>query len=113
MGSTPYYRYSSARELFEQKQYTQAADILREMLDGLDGDSVLHGTTEARLLLGRAYYHSAQLGRAEEVVRDLLIDVPHEPYAQLLLGRILQRTGRSDAAKGHLKMAQLLGDYEV
>lgn len=113
MMSSTYYRYSTAKQLFEQKHYTQAADILRDLLDGLKDNEVLHATTDARLLLARSYYHSAQLGRAEDVVRDLLIDVPHEPYAQLLLGRILQRTGRPEAARGHLTMARLLGDYEV
>lgn len=108
--TTAYYRYSTAKQLFEAKQYARAAEILKEMLDETE---VLHGTTDARLLLARSYYHSAQLGRAEATVRDLLIDSPHEPYAQLLLGRILQRTGRREAAKGHLRMADLLGDYKA
>lgn len=113
MTTTAYYRYSTAKQLFDGKQYREAAEILSTMLEGLEGSDVLHPTTDARLLLARSYYHSAQLKRAEDTVRDLLIDSPHEPYAQLLLGRILQRTGRPEAAKGHLKMAKLLGDYEV
>ena len=105
-----YENYTTAQRLFGAHKYTQAAASLEQLLAG---DQPIHATTEARLLLARSYYHSAQLRRAEETVRDLLIDTPHEPYAQLLLGRILQRTGRRDAAKGHLRMAKLLGDYEV
>lgn len=108
--TTAYERFELAKRLFEGRKYVAAAMELEAMLDEVE---TLHPTIDARLLLARSYYHSAQLGRAESTVRDLLIDSPHEPYAQLLLGRILQRTGRPDAAKGHLKMAKLLGDYEV
>ena len=71
----------------------------------------LHGTTELRLLLARSYYHSAQLGRAERVTRAILADVPDDAYANLVLGRTLQRQGRHAEAKPHLAMAELLGGY--
>ncbi len=67
--------------------------------------------TELRLLLARAYFHSAQLGRAERVVRAVLADDPDEPYANLVLGRTLQRLGRHAEATPHLAMAELLGGY--
>jgi hypothetical protein len=37
--------------------------------------------------------------------------VPDDAYANLVLGRTLQRQGRHDEAKPHLAMAELLGGY--
>ena len=66
-----------------------------------------------RLLLARAYYHSAQLGRAETQLRVLVERDPVEHYARLMLGRTLQRQGRDDEAEPHLRLASALaGDFE-
>lgn len=62
-----------------------------------------------RLLLARAYYHSAQLGRAERELRALLELAPSDGYAHLLLGRTLQRRSRHDEAAPHLRLAEALG----
>ncbi|MEJ2871051.1 tetratricopeptide repeat protein [Actinomycetospora sp. OC33-EN08] len=62
-----------------------------------------------RTLLARAYYHSAQLRRAEEQARRLVADRPDDGYAQLLLGRSLQRQGRHDEASAPLRLAAALG----
>ena len=45
------------------------------------------------------------------MTRAILADVPDEAYANLLLGRTLQRQGRHAEAKPHLAMAELLGGY--
>lgn len=104
-------RYERARGLFEHGEYQAAAEALSSLVDDSALEPPLHGTTELRLLLARSYYHSAQLNRAERVVRAILADVPDEAYANLVLGRTLQRQGRHAEAKPHLAMAELLGGY--
>ncbi len=104
-------RYQRARGLFEHGEYQAAAEELSALVDASALEPPLHGTTELRLLLARSYYHSAQLGRAERVTRAILVDDPDEAYANLLLGRTLQRQGRAAEAKPHLAMAELLGGY--
>ncbi|GAA4404327.1 tetratricopeptide repeat protein [Fodinibacter luteus] len=104
-------RYERARGLFEHGEYQAAAEELSVLVDESALEPPLHGTTELRLLLARAYYHSAQLGRAEAVVRAVLVDDPDEAYANLVLGRTLQRLGRHGEARPHLAMAELLGGY--
>ncbi|HET8594553.1 MAG TPA: tetratricopeptide repeat protein, partial [Intrasporangium sp.] len=81
-------------------------------VDEVEDQELLHGTTELRLLLARAYYHSAQLARAEAVLVKLIEEAPTDAYAHLLLGRTLQRAGRHDEAKRPLALAEILGDYE-
>jgi predicted Zn-dependent protease len=69
-----------------------------------------------RLLLARAYFHSAQLRRAEEQLRWLIARDPSDHYAQFVLGRTLERQGRRDQALPHLRMAAVmrpLADYET
>ncbi|MET9469997.1 tetratricopeptide repeat protein [Streptomyces sp. NPDC006544] len=84
---------------FDAKEYAKAARVL------------LTVTAEApeqlapRLLLARAYYHSAQLSRAEHELRAVLERWPVEDYAHLVLGRTLERQGRASEAAPHLRMA--------
>ncbi len=104
-------RYQRARGLFEHGEFQAAATELSALVDASALAPPLHGTTELRLLLARSYYHSAQLNRAERVTRAILVDDPDEAYANLLLGRTLQRQGRSAEARPHLTMAELLGGY--
>lgn len=121
-----YERYERAKRAFEDARYTDAARELEELFTDLAAaradqeeahaspvDPVGHGTAEAHLLLARAYFHSAQLGRAESAARRVLVESPDDPYAHLLLGRTLQRAGRPDEAKGPLRLAELLGGYTV
>jgi predicted Zn-dependent protease len=58
-----------------------------------------------RLLLARAYYHSAQLHRAEEQLRWLIDRDPADHYAHFVLGRTLERLGKPGEALPHLRMA--------
>lgn len=124
--STPFsLRLASAQGLFERGDYLAAAPALADLVaeveqtrtadrenSSADG-AVLHASTDLRVLLARAYYHSAQLGRAEAVLRPLLDENPTDAYAHLLLGRTLQRAGRHDDAARPLALAQVLGDYDV
>jgi hypothetical protein len=122
-------RLSWAQGLFERGDHLAAATALAELVEELEqptggsripasdgaGDDepqILHGTTELRLLLARAYFHSAQFGRAEAVLLRIVEECPTDAYAHLLLGRTLQRAGRHEDAARPLALAEILGDYE-
>ncbi|WP_329200136.1 MULTISPECIES: tetratricopeptide repeat protein [unclassified Streptomyces] len=103
---TAYYGHGTAAErwargslFFDAKEYATAARVLATL------------TAEApeqlapRLLLARAYYHSAQLSRAELELRAILERWPVEDYAQLMLGRTPERQGRAAEAAPYLRLA--------
>lgn len=92
-------RWDRARLFFDAKEYRTAVRIL----SGLVAEHP--DQTAQRLLLARAYYHSAQLSRAETELRTILERDPVEHYARLMLGRTLERQGRPDEAAPHLRMA--------
>ncbi|MBT2443768.1 tetratricopeptide repeat protein [Streptomyces sp. ISL-36] len=92
-------RWDRAQLFFETKEYLTAARILR----GLVAEHP--DQTAQRLLLARAYYHSAQLARAEKELRAVLDRDPVEQYARLMLGRTLERQGRAAEAAPHLRLA--------
>jgi hypothetical protein len=104
---TPAERWERARLFFDAKDYAAAARVL----DGLVEE--VPEQTGPRLLLARAYYHSAQLRRAETELRVIVERDPVEHYARLMLGRTLERQGRQEEAKPHLRLASALaGDFE-
>jgi Flp pilus assembly protein TadD len=102
-------RWLRAQALFEERAFREAAVLLAELIE-TSGD-VGHELTDARLLLARSLFHSAQLDGTIRVANELLEHDPNEPYAHLLLGRALQRQGRRDEAQPHLRLAELLGGY--
>lgn len=100
-----YLQLSMAEHLFEEKKYTSAAHSLSDLLES-EPDNVA-----VRLLLARAYYHSAQLGRAEEQLTELVDRAPTDDYVRLLLARTLERQGRgAEAATQRRILAALTGD---
>ena len=102
-------RYARAHGLFDAGEYGAAATILAE-LAAETGDSLTSSDAVAvRLLLARAYYHSAQLRRAEAEVRAVLDADPANAYAHLLLGRTLERLSRHAEARGPLRLAAAMG----
>lgn len=101
--TAPDRRWDRATFHAELGQWIEAADVLADLV----ADEP-HATA-ARLLLARAYFHSAQLGRAEAQARELVTANPADGYAQLLLGRALARQSRHDEAAGPLKLAAALG----
>ncbi|MFF8289704.1 tetratricopeptide repeat protein [Streptomyces sp. NPDC016309] len=104
---TPADRWERALMFFEAKEYATAAHVLRGLADEVPEQ------TGPRLLLARAYYHSAQLRRAETELRALVERDPVEHYARLLLGRTLERQGRHADAAPHLRLASALaGDFD-
>lgn len=99
-------RWERARMFFDAKEYTLAAQILDDLV------AEIPEQVAARLLLARAYYHSAQLGRAEAELRTVVERDPVEHYARLMLGRTLERQGRHEEAGPHLRMAAAFaGDF--
>ncbi|MDQ1006796.1 tetratricopeptide repeat protein [Streptomyces sp. PKU-EA00015] len=92
-------RWNRAQLFFDAKEYMTAVRILRGLVEEVPEQ------VAPRLLLARAYYHSAQLGRAETELRAVLERDPVEHYARLMLGRTLERQGRPDEAAPHLRMA--------
>ncbi|MFD3452635.1 tetratricopeptide repeat protein [Streptomyces sp. NPDC058691] len=92
-------RWERAGLFFEAKEYTEAARLLTDVVEEVPEQIA------PRLLLARSYYHSAQLGRAEEQLRAVIDRDPVEHYAHLMLGRTLQRQGRADEATPWLRLA--------
>jgi predicted Zn-dependent protease len=92
-------RWERAQLLFEAKDYAKAANLLAAVVDEVPE------LTAPRLLLARAYYHSAQLRRAEDQLRRIVERDPVEHYAHLMLGRTLERQGRRDEAAVWLRLA--------
>ena len=92
-------RWERAQLLFGARDYSAAAKLLTAVVEEAPEQ------TGPRLLLARAYYHSAQLRRAEELLRVIVERDPVEHYAHLMLGRTLQRQGRQDEAAPWLRMA--------
>jgi len=125
--TTPFsLRLSWAEGLFERGDFLAAATALAELVEEVDSsqarseassdeataDGVLHSVTGLRLLLARAYFRSAQLGRAESTLARVIEEAPTDAYAHLLLGRTLQRAGRHAEAARPLALAEVLGGYE-
>lgn len=103
---TPTERWERARLFFDAKEYTAAARVLTGLVEEVPDQ------TGPRLLLARAYYHSAQLGRAETELRAIVERDPVEHYARLMLGRTLERQGRHAEARPHLRIASAFtGDF--
>ncbi|MGW4825617.1 tetratricopeptide repeat protein [Streptomyces sp. NPDC004227] len=103
---TPAERWERAQMFFDARDYAAAARVLNGLVEEVPEQ------TGPRLLLARAYYHSAQLRRAEAELRVIVERDPVEHYARLMLGRILQRQGRRDEADTHLRVASALaGDF--
>lgn len=100
-------RWNRAQLFFDAKEYMTAVRILRGLVEEVPGQ------VAPRLLLARAYYHSAQLGRAETELRAVLERDPVEHYARLMLGRTLERQGRPDEAAPHLRMAAAMAGEQA
>jgi Tfp pilus assembly protein PilF len=92
-------RWERALLLFESGDHAGAARLLADVV------AEHPGQTGPRLLLARAYYHSAQLRRAEEELRAVIDRDPVDHYAHLLLGRTLERQSRHEEAAPWLRMA--------
>ncbi|MER7331554.1 MULTISPECIES: DsbA family protein [unclassified Micromonospora] len=102
----------SPRQLPEEVERLRHAEALLDLGDPLGALTLLgplldaHGDDRGtRLLAARAYFHSAQLGRALAILEPLAAAAPDDSYVQLLLGRTLQRQGDARRAAVHLRLA--------
>lgn len=100
---TPADKWERAQLLFESRDYIKAAELLADVVGEVPFQTDLH------LLLARAYYHSAQLNKAEARLRVIVDRDPVEHYAHLLLGRTLERQGRPEEAAPWLRLAAAFG----
>lgn len=91
--------FRRAESLLASRKPLAALDALGPVLDA-EPDS-----PSVQLLAGRAYFHSAQLARAEDAFRRVLDADPSDHYARFVLGRTLQRLGRLDEALTQVRMA--------
>lgn len=92
-------RYDTGKLFFDARDYITASGWLAEVVEQEPEHEA------ARMLLARAYYHSAQLGRAENQLREIIDRNPVEAYAYLMLGRTLQRQGREDEAVRYMRLS--------
>jgi predicted DsbA family dithiol-disulfide isomerase len=95
-------RYRWAESLLEQRDPLGALVLLRPLLAEYGGDRAV------RLLAARAFYASAQLGRARAALEELVSEHPTDAYAHVLLGRTLQRLGRPEEAEPHMRVGGAL-----
>jgi thioredoxin-like negative regulator of GroEL len=91
--------YRRAILFFEAGDPIGAARLLEPIVEAEPAHS------DVRLLLARAYYHSAQLGRAEKQLQVLVERDPTDHYARFILGRTLERRSRPAEALPHLRVA--------
>lgn len=99
--------YERGRRYFDARDYISAAEYFAEVVAAEPDDVAV------RLLLARAYYHSAQLTRAETTLREVIARDPSAAYAHLMLGRVLQRQSRHAEAAGPLRLAAAMSDYPI
>jgi predicted Zn-dependent protease len=92
-------QYRRATVVFEAGDPGEAARLLEPVVAADPGNA------SARELLARAYFSSAQLGRAEEHLRELVERQPTDHYAHHVLGRTLERLNRPAEAVTHLRLA--------
>lgn len=94
--------YRRATMFFEAGDPVGAARLLEPILAAEPSHA------DVRLLLARAYFHSAQLARAEEQLLVLVERDPADHYARFVLGRTLERQSRHREALPHLRIASAM-----
>jgi Flp pilus assembly protein TadD len=98
-----YAEFERATLFFDAKDYAGAARLLAPIAEADPGNRAVAE------LLGRAYFHSAQLGRAESAFRRLVELDPGNGWAHEALARSLERQGRADEAGAFRKLAKAMG----
>nr|WP_253863357.1 tetratricopeptide repeat protein [Prauserella halophila] len=102
MGHSPVHAFRRAEELVKRRRPLDALDALEPVLEAE------HDKPSVQLLAGRAYFHSAQLRRAEHALSKVIEHDPSDHYARFVLGKTLQRLGRLAEALGQLRMASAM-----
>lgn len=104
MAADPYELVVQGREALAAGDPSTAARLLASAAEAVPDDAGL--LTD----LARAHFHSAALGRAEQVLLRLVEIDPSDGYARMLLGRTLQRQSRREEALTQLRLAVALTD---
>jgi Flp pilus assembly protein TadD len=91
--------YRWAQELVDARDPLGALRLIEPTLDA-ERDNVA-----VQLLAARAYFGSAQLGRAEATLRRVVELDPGDAWALHALGRTLERSGRGAEAAPYLRLA--------
>ncbi|MGH3450116.1 MAG: tetratricopeptide repeat protein [Haloechinothrix sp.] len=99
---SPVAAFRQAESLLSARRPLEALTALRPVL------AVEPDKPSVQLLAGRAYFHSAQLHRAETAFNRVIEIDPSDDYARFILGRTLQRLGRFAEALGQLRMARAM-----
>lgn len=101
-GESRVHAFRQAEALVKRRRPLDALQALQPVLEAEpDKPSV-------QLLAGRAYFHSAQLRRAEHALSKVIEHDPSDHYARFVLGKTLQRLGRLAEALGQLRMASAM-----
>ncbi|POM27145.1 hypothetical protein BTM25_15550 [Actinomadura rubteroloni] len=100
---TTYEEFQRATLFFDARDYATAARLLEPIAAA---DPSNRATAE---LLARAYFHSAQLSRAEAAFRRLLDLDPCNGWAHEALARTLERRNRPADAVRYRRTAEALG----
>jgi Flp pilus assembly protein TadD len=92
------------------------ADLYLAMGQPIEAARILAAVVEAEPenqaaleLLARAYFDSAQLGRAEDALSRLVALAPTNGWARRALARTLERQSRAEEASPHHRVADALG----
>ncbi|WP_112241817.1 tetratricopeptide repeat protein [Kribbella monticola] len=94
--------YGIGQQYFDERDYRGAIRALLPIVEETPEDV---GT---RLLLARAYFHSALLKPAAEHLQEVIDRAPTESYAHLMMARTLERLSRPDEAAKHRRIAAAL-----
>lgn len=99
--------YQQAWELIEASAPLKAIEILNPAI------AAEPSSTSLRTLRAWAYFKSAQLGRAEADLSQLVEEAPTDVWARFALGRVLERQSKYAEALPHLRLAAVMsGDAE-
>jgi Flp pilus assembly protein TadD len=98
-----YEEFQRAQMFFEARDHVTAARLLAPIVEAAPDNRA------AVELLGRACFHSAQLGRAEETFRRLVDLDPCNGWAFEALARTLERRNRPEEARRFRRIAQAMG----
>ncbi|CAM3831174.1 M48 family metallopeptidase [Nocardiopsis gilva] len=99
---TTYETFARGRKYFDLGDPIRAARILAPL-----AESEPHSRSILELL-GRAYFHSAQLKKAERTFRKLVELDPCDSWAHIALARSLERQSREDEAAPHRRMHSVM-----
>jgi Flp pilus assembly protein TadD len=116
--TTPLENYRLAEQYLDGGDPLSAVRLLEPLVPDTDTDSAPAtgtgrensgrentATAAVRLLLARAYFHTAQLRRAEGQFRKVLDLDPTDHFAHFALGRTLERQTRPEEALRHYRIA--------